>query len=240
MMQLYLIALIALLWSEYGFRSRASALAGFEGRWRWRRSLLRLAIWAAAWLLAGLPPDLGLLPLLALSALLTEFAALWFRQRLRRELAGGQRHGSIGSHMLPLAVSLAGPLPFVIASWINIAIGPPILPIPLAALKITAGLLICWCWGTLLTVSVIDRVRPDEVEERPGRLGAGEVIGVVERALAFVLMLVQAPTAVAIGIAAKSAVRFPEFEDQAFAEYFLVGTLTSIGIGIAAAVLAGL
>jgi len=53
-------------------------------------------------------------------------------------------------------------------------------------------------------------------------------------------MLVQAPTAVAIGIAAKSAVRFPEFEDQAFAEYFLVGTLTSIGIGIAAAVLAGL
>jgi hypothetical protein len=197
-------------------------------------------VWSAAWLLSGWPPNRAALPAFAAAFVLTEAAAWGHRRRLARQLGAGLRHGSVDSHLLPFGLALLGLLPFAAAPYLGLPARFPLVHLPAAALKIVCGLLASWAWGTMLTVSVIDRVRPDEVEEQPGRLGAGEVIGVVERTLAFALMLVQAPTAVAIGIAAKSAVRFPEFEDQAFAEYFLVGTLTSIGVGIAAAILSAL
>jgi hypothetical protein len=38
--------------------------------------------------------------------------------------------------------------------------------------------------------------------------------------------------AVGFVIAAKAAVRFPQFKKREFAEYFLVGTLCSVGIAV--------
>jgi hypothetical protein len=48
----------------------------------------------------------------------------------------------------------------------------------------------------------------------------------------FVLVASGTFTAVGFVIAAKAAARFPLFKDKAFAEYFLIGTLTSVGIAL--------
>lgn len=239
MIDIYLLTVLILLLTEYGFQSRQAAVSALLGDWPVRRTLLRLALWLGVWLLAGVPRSPVAIGFLALAALLTELAVWLLRARLRRDAAAGAAHGRIATHLLPLAFAL----PPALVGWALVLGGLPgpgaiVRALPQAVLRGAVGFVSLWCWGTLLTVSVIDRVRPESLpHDEAGAVGAGEVIGVLERVLAFALILLDAPTAVAIGIAAKSAVRFPEFKDKAFAEYFLVGTLTSIGIGLAAAVL---
>jgi len=104
---------------------------------------------------------------------------------------------------------------------------------PLIVFSITA----LWGWATMVTVSVVHLVRPDQVREEPNRVGAGEVIGVLERLVAFVLVASGALTAVRFVIAARAAARFPLFKEMAFAEYFLIGTLTSVGLALLLGVL---
>lgn len=239
MIRLYLITLLILLATEYGFQSRQSAMTAFLGPWRLRRTLYRLVLWLVTWLLTGLPTAPWQLATLLAAFLLTELMVVILRGRLRRDAAAGGAHGAIITHFLPIAMAIAPPLAAAVIQRVTIGHLSAFAPfIPLSPLKLLVAFTALWSWATLVTVSVIDRVRPESLpKDEEGAVGAGEVIGVLERLLAFVLILHQAPTAVAIGIAAKSAVRFPEFKDKEFAEYFLVGTLTSIGIGIGAAVL---
>ncbi len=81
-------------------------------------------------------------------------------------------------------------------------------------------------------MSVVDLVRPGQLEADLGQIGAGEVIGILERLATFVLVASGAFTAVGFVIAAKAAARFPMFKEKAFAEYFLIGTLTSVGMAL--------
>ena len=75
-------------------------------------------------------------------------------------------------------------------------------------------------------------IRPGQVRDDTDGVGAGEVIGVLERMVTFVLVAGGAFTAVGFVIAAKAAARFPLFKETAFAEYFLIGTLTSVGLAL--------
>jgi len=58
--------------------------------------------------------------------------------------------------------------------------------------------------------------------------GAGRYIGYLERSIAFLLVLVGEPGAIAFVVAAKAIVRFESAKERPFAEYFLIGTFTSI------------
>lgn len=69
----------------------------------------------------------------------------------------------------------------------------------------------------------------DEVEYNRGRL-----IGSIERLLLAGMAAVEGYAALGFTIAAKGLVRSKSFEDRDFAEYFLVGTLTSTAIALAA------
>ncbi len=63
--------------------------------------------------------------------------------------------------------------------------------------------------------------------------GGGAIIGMLERWIAFVLVLTGQYTALAFVIAAKSIARYKKInEEEKFGEYFLIGTLTSIGIAL--------
>ena len=62
---------------------------------------------------------------------------------------------------------------------------------------------------------------------------AGRYIGMVERALMLTLVLVDALPSIAFVLTAKSLARFQELNDMRFAEYYLVGTLTSACIALA-------
>jgi len=65
-----------------------------------------------------------------------------------------------------------------------------------------------------------------------GRAGSGRLIGILERTVSLVLILVGQWAAIAILIAAKSIARFDELKDRRFSEYYLVGTLASLLVAI--------
>jgi hypothetical protein len=95
-----------------------------------------------------------------------------------------------------------------------------------------------FCWATLVTVSVVELVRPGQVPDQIVRtVGGGEIIGILERLLTLALVATGGMAAVGFTVAAKAAARFPRFKDSTFAEYFLIGTLCSIGLGTLAGLL---
>jgi hypothetical protein len=66
----------------------------------------------------------------------------------------------------------------------------------------------------------------------------GEAIGVLERVLIVTLVLTGAEAAVGVVIAVKTLARFKQLDDRNFAEYYLLGTLASVGVALASSVLA--
>lgn len=71
---------------------------------------------------------------------------------------------------------------------------------------------------------------------RPTLANAGRYIGWFERAVLFAFVIGGQPQAAAIALAAKSFARFPTLRDheEGFAEYFLIGSLTSIATAVGA------
>jgi hypothetical protein len=70
-------------------------------------------------------------------------------------------------------------------------------------------------------------------DETPAQLqNAGMYIGWLERFLVLTALVLQSPATVGLILTAKSIARYPEFKSFRFAEYFLIGTLLSMGIGI--------
>lgn len=69
---------------------------------------------------------------------------------------------------------------------------------------------------------------------RPGLKNAGRFIGVLERAMILTFLLVDSMEAIGLLLTAKALARYPEFKDgrQHFADYFLVGTLTSVSVAM--------
>lgn len=76
------------------------------------------------------------------------------------------------------------------------------------------------------------------VQDRDGVQGAGFLIGVLERWLILTLALVGQWSAIGLVVAAKSLVRMDRFhDDKSFAEYYLLGTFSSLLLAIGSALL---
>lgn len=69
------------------------------------------------------------------------------------------------------------------------------------------------------------------VNKRSSR-SRGVLIGYLERLLIIVLVLIDAVPGIAFIVAAKSIARFKQLDDRDFAEYFLLGTLASVFLGL--------
>ncbi|MBN2356410.1 DUF3307 domain-containing protein [candidate division KSB1 bacterium] len=79
--------------------------------------------------------------------------------------------------------------------------------------------------GTCFVRDVLEKVRngkPFVQEDNTGRL-----IGNIERILIFLLIIYNSLAAIGFVLAAKSIARFEELKDKRFAEYYLIGTLSS-------------
>jgi hypothetical protein len=61
---------------------------------------------------------------------------------------------------------------------------------------------------------------------------AGLYVGWIERLLVITAIAIQSPALVGLILTGKSIVRFPEFKEARFAEYFLIGTLLSISLSV--------
>lgn len=65
-------------------------------------------------------------------------------------------------------------------------------------------------------------------DKTDGIKGAGAAIGILERSLTLTFVFLGQYAAIAIVLTAKSIARFDELKKQDFAEYYLIGTLSSI------------
>jgi hypothetical protein len=100
-------------------------------------------------------------------------------------------------------------------------------------LVIYAGVI--WGGGYLLryvTKPLIKRGWPEMQEGIDELENAGLYIGWLERFLVITALLLISPVAVGLILTAKSIARYPEFKSFRFAEYFLIGTLLSVSLGI--------
>lgn len=94
---------------------------------------------------------------------------------------------------------------------------------------------VAWVIGSLALVTrgglvLVDRtLRQVPVLSATGdNLRTGRIIGVLERLLVFFLVTQGEWGAVGLVVAAKSIIRFKDLEQRNFAEYYLIGTLTSL------------
>lgn len=104
-----------------------------------------------------------------------------------------------------------------------------------------------WTGGAVLVSGVLDTLSPSlEEDEDSGVRGSGRLIGILERTIALILIVLGEWGALALLLTAKSIARFEELKDRRFAEYYLVGTLTSLlvaivtGLALGAALAGGL
>jgi hypothetical protein len=72
----------------------------------------------------------------------------------------------------------------------------------------------------------------------PPEARVGEAIGVLERLLIVVLVMVGGVASVGLVIAAKTLARFKQLDDREFAEYYLLGTLASTSVAVISALIA--
>jgi hypothetical protein len=152
--------------------------------------------------------------------------------------------GRVTAAALPIALLLAGLALAVIAAliadsrafgdWISSAVENSSV-----SLVISGGLAAVFVGGAL----VGQLLRPftaglDQTAELRTIAHAGTYIGWCERALFFSFIVAGEPQAAAVALAAKSFARFPSLtrQEEGFAEYFLIGTLTSLLVAMAAAV----
>lgn len=83
-----------------------------------------------------------------------------------------------------------------------------------------------------LTKSLLRRT-PGSVEESAEQLeNAGMYIGWLERFLVLTALALHSPATIGLILTAKSIARYPEFKSVRFAEYYLIGTLLSMSLGI--------
>lgn len=73
--------------------------------------------------------------------------------------------------------------------------------------------------------------------EKSGLKGAGMIIGIFERMLVLTFIIFNQYTAIGIIFAAKSIARFSELKDRKMAEYYLIGTFSSIFLAVAVGVI---
>jgi len=105
-----------------------------------------------------------------------------------------------------------------------------------AGLLATAYLYVCGR-GITLVRAVLElpplQMRRDEDRTAGAvEIARGRAIGVLERALAVTLVLLGEYGALGLIVAAKALARFRALDDREFAEYFLIGTLASLLLGV--------
>ncbi|OGO16981.1 MAG: hypothetical protein A2Z14_02050 [Chloroflexi bacterium RBG_16_48_8] len=238
MLEFYLLSLLSMLLTEYGFKTRKRAMACLRAAWRPRQTLVRILFWliALAWCFVQTTQKWPVLILFTIAVLVGETAIIFVRRRTHQDLSRNYPLGRPLTHLLPFFFAL---IPALLGGLFAQRFFPDSFSVlqsyPILALKVMTSFTAMFCWSTMFTVSIVALVRSskfsDEIEPH---LGAGEVIGILERIFTVVLVLAGGLSAVGFAVAAKAAARYPQFKNPAFAEYFLIGTLCSIGLSLLA------
>lgn len=119
------------------------------------------------------------------------------------------------------------------ASVVSTLVAGAVLDVRVYAM--VAGFITCVWVGAVVVERVVGplALHLDEVlkQPRPGLLSAGRTIGLLERTLVFVAVLLRLEALVGLVIAAKAILRLPESREtgsRELSEYYLVGSLASV------------
>jgi hypothetical protein len=238
MLDLYLLSLLSLFLTEYGFRTRKRALANMREKWQLLPMFTRILFWVVAllWCFLQTTQQWPVVVLFLIAVLAGEVAVFFIHQRTRKDLSENYPLGKPVTHLMPFLFAL---IPALVGGLFAQRYFPnafsALHQYPTLALKVVTCFTAMFCWSTMFTVSVIALVKSssfsDEIEPH---LGAGEVIGILERIFTIILVIAGGLSAIGFAVAAKAAARYPQFKNPAFAEYFLIGTLCSIGLSLIA------
>ncbi len=141
-----------------------------------------------------------------------------------------------------LVIDQVAHLAVIAAAWLVLIelIGAPRLTVPPSWLElwVTASIVVAAFAANAAGGSVLVRIvlgpldRDAQSRGRSGHDGAGRLIGILERTITLILILAGQWAAMALLATAKSVARFDDLKDREFAEYYLVGTLTSLLVAI--------
>lgn len=182
-------------------------------------------------------------PLAAVGHILVDLVAarlpLPESRRLERTLL--DQAGHVAVLWAAMVVVLAGLPPMSPAGE---APGMPNLP---AMGLVIASFAFNWGGGAAVVHGVLARFRLEEdLAGRHGESvpGSGRAIGILERVLLLPLVILGEWGGIGLILAAKSLARFKELDSRPFAEYYLIGTLTSVvvatGTGLVVRALLGI
>lgn len=87
--------------------------------------------------------------------------------------------------------------------------------------------------GGLLGAPIVSVILGLNKIETSGNIGAGTKIGIIERILILTLIYLDNISSISMVFTAKSIIRFSSVrDDQKYAEYYLIGTLSSISYAL--------
>lgn len=141
---------------------------------------------------------------------------------------------TLRTYMLDQAAHLAvliGVIIFVSDAYLH-PLWPPLSTDLIQISLVISGLILASLAGGPAVGHLMVRYKADAQPE--GLEYAGRIIGVMERALIFLMVMIGEPSAIGFLIAAKSILRFDTVSrDQRMSEYVIIGTLASFGWALA-------
>ncbi|MCB2111362.1 MAG: DUF3307 domain-containing protein [Defluviimonas sp.] len=159
----------------------------------------------------------------------------WLKARFAPARSLGAFLADQGAHLAALA-ALAVWRPDLWAGglWARLAGEGPLLAALPAAMALAAGLLIATRAGGFAVGFLMAPWAGGDLPK--GLANGGKLIGILERGLIFVLVMVGQPAGIGFLVAAKSVLRFETTsKDQSAGEYVIIGTLASFGWALVAA-----
>lgn len=190
--------------------------------------VLHALIHGALLALVALSEPAGARPWLALAGLLAAHAAIdaWTSRLTPRDVRLLALDQSL--HALTIAGAVALARPSETAAFAG-AVRGTFAHAPIYVLG-TGFIAAVWA-GAVVVGRWVEPFAVHLGERRPGLARAGRMIGLLERAIIFVAMLLRVEALVGFVVAAKAILRFPEIREpgqRELAEYVLVGTLASV------------
>jgi len=243
---LYLLSLIPILLTEYGFRSSNAALHQMKHKYGWGRTSIRFLFWflIASLTVSKYDTDL-VMPVFSLFVI-GEICCLYLRISIRRDLRSGLRYGSIKTHMIPFVFpGILIPAVYMLLTLylrrmgMNIDLGKvlvaellnPFVMLQTKQLLVSVVFISEWTWASLVTRSLecsVQLIKKDEILD-PGS-ARREIFGILERLVTLMLVTLGGHVGAGIVIAIKSTTRLPKLINRQDADQFVVETLSSVGL----------
>jgi FlaA1/EpsC-like NDP-sugar epimerase len=229
----FLMVLLAHVLSDFVFQSEATALQKSKGKFGGHLSHAFFVFITTAIFLF---PFEGLTPyVLALTVAVVHFLIDYLKYLMNRLFDRFGRDISVASFVFDQILHIVA-IMIVVDSFVLVpkAFMDELLSrLPDLDLYIATVIVYVFVvFGGIYFVRVLLDSIPSTQKKEEENSNKGMLIGILERAMILTLWITGSPAAIGFVLTAKSIARFKEFDDKEFAEYYLIGTLSSMLLAV--------